>query len=69
MMTILFEIGLSIFIFTSLPTNYIRQRSVAIFFVLLVLLSVLAKSKSMNLLISKIMLSAAIIGSLIQLFI
>ena len=66
---VLFELGLSALVFSSLPSNYTGQRIVAGSFGVLAILAVLVKSKSSNLIISKLMLSVAIIGSLVQLFI
>jgi hypothetical protein len=65
---VLFELGLSALVFSSLPSDYTGQRIVAVSLGVLSILAVLVKLKSSNLLVSKMMLSVAIIGSLVQLF-
>lgn len=64
-------IGLSYLAFTSLPTNFTSQRIIAIIWGVLAVIGMILKltSKEQTSLISKIVLSISIVGSLIQLFI
>lgn len=65
----IFGILLSYLVFTSLPINYSSQRILAITLGVISILAMVIKLKSQKyILVSRVMLSVAIISSLVQLF-
>lgn len=66
---ILFVFLLSFIVFSSLPTNYIWQRILAIVWPAISILAIVVKIKAKQfILASKVMISVSIFGCLIQLF-
>lgn len=69
MINMLFSMLLSYITFTSLPMNYTEQKVIAIAWGGLSLLALALKLKEGNfIIVSKVMLTIAIVGSLVQLF-
>lgn len=65
----LFALIMSYLAFTSLPTNYTEQRVLATVWGVISILALIIKlSKEKFIVVSKIMLTIAILGSLVQLF-
>lgn len=65
----LFGIVLSYLAFTSLPSNYTGQRSLALVFGLVAVLALVLKFTNRKFIfVSKVMLTVTIIGTLVQLF-
>lgn len=60
---------LAFLVYTSLPSNFIVQKALAIIFAIIAVLAVIVKQKSRQALItSKVMLTISVIGSSILLF-
>lgn len=68
-LNVLFSLSLSALAFTSFPLNFTIHRSLAVAFGVLTMFSIFVKLKSTHLLASKWILTIAILGNLILLFI
>ncbi len=60
---------ISVMVFTSLPSNFIGQKGIALLWAILAVIALPLKLKSPNLvMLSKVLVTISIVGGLIQLF-